>query len=306
MTDGLIRDIEQAEIDEYRELGVVRLRQVLSREWVDLLAVALDEAFYEKRDAAPVFYDSTETADQLAEAGVAVLGDTRAEALETRGRFLSIIGGWTANEKVRRIALESPLGYIAATLFGASKVNYYDDQLLIKEPSSREYTAFHTDEPYYHLRGEQVCGMWVSPDTVTEDSGAMQYVSGSHRWGTFFRPNAFVTQNSLAEFDLAENDENQVPLPDIEGNRSDYDIITHPSEPGDVIVHHSNLIHGSGPNYTSDVPRRAASFRYAGDDVTYWFHKSAPPQPHHRHRLQDGDAIDCEQFPEVWRKGAGS
>lgn len=300
MTNGRTREITQAEIDEYRDLGVVRLEGVLSQDWINLLAEALEEVFYENREAMPVFYDSTETADQLAEAGIAVLGDHPAEAPGKRGRFLTIVGGWTANEKVRRIALESPLGFIAHKLFGSNKVNYYDDQLLIKEPSTREYTAFHTDEPYYHLRGEQVCAMWVSPDTVTEDSGAMQYVSGSHLWGKSFKPNAFVAQNPLDQLGLAEPNDQQAPLPDIEGNRSDYNIITHPSNPGDVIVHHSNLIHGSGPNYVSDKTRRAASFRYTGDDVTYWFQKSAPPQPHHRHQLKDGDPIDCAQFPIVW------
>lgn len=299
---GLNRDISDAEVDEYRETGVVRLRGVLSQMWVDLLADGLDEAFYQQREAVPVFYDSSETADQLRNAGVAVLGDSRGDAMTNRGRFLTIIGGWTVNEKIRTLALESPLGYIAHRLFGASKVNYYDDQLLIKEPCSREYTAFHTDEPYYHLRGQQVCGMWVSPDVVTEDSGAMQYVRGSHRWGTFFKPNAFVAQNPIDELGLAENDDSQQPLPDIEGNRGEYDIVTHPSDPGDVIVHHSNLIHGAGPNYTPDRVRRAASFRYAGDDVTYWYHRSAPPQPHHQHKLRDGDSIDSDQFPVVWRE----
>ena len=39
---GLNRDISDAEVDEYRETGVVRLRGVLSQMWVDLLADALD------------------------------------------------------------------------------------------------------------------------------------------------------------------------------------------------------------------------------------------------------------------------
>jgi ectoine hydroxylase-related dioxygenase (phytanoyl-CoA dioxygenase family) len=92
--------------------------------------------------------------------------------------------------------------------------------------------------------------MWVSPDVVTEESGAMQYVRGSHRWPSFFKPNAFVTQMSLDALGAGEAEEHQVALPDIEGN---------------------------------------------------WFHRSAPPQPHHAHRLQNGDIIDCEQFPVVWR-----
>jgi len=237
----------------------------------------------------------------MSAAGMAIIDDARARQMAGRGRFLSIVGGWTVNDGIRRLALESPLGYVAGRLFGARKVNFYDDQLLTKEPGTREYTAFHTDEPYYHLRGDQVSSMWVSPDVVTKDSGAMQYVRGSHRWPSFFKPNAFVTQASLDSLGVADIEEHQIPLPDIEGHRDEYDIVTIPSEPGDVIVHHSRLVHGSGPNYTADSARRAASLRYAGDDVTYWFHRSAPPQPHHRHSLANGDPIDCEQFPVVWR-----
>lgn len=301
--EELVREVTPEEIKEYRDTGVVRLQGILSQDWVDLLGASLDKAFYEYADRAPVFYDSTALAEQMAQAGVAILGDARAAAMTTRGRFLSIIGGWTVNDGIRRVALESPLACIAGQLFGSQKVNYYDDQLLTKEPGTREYTAFHTDEPYYHLRGDQVCGMWVSPDSVSEDSGAMQYVRGSHKWGSFFKPNAFVSQQSLGSLGAGVDDENQIPLPDIEGNRDDYDIVTHPSEPGDVIVHHSRLIHGSGPNYSDNQHRRAASFRYAGDDVSYWYHPSAPPQPHHQHQLNDGEPIDCDQFPVVWRAG---
>jgi ectoine hydroxylase-related dioxygenase (phytanoyl-CoA dioxygenase family) len=303
LIEGLTRDVTAEEIAEYRESGVVRLRGILPLQWLETLGDDIDRAFGQERDAMPVYYDSSAFADEMAGAGVAVLSDERATQLAHRGRFLSIIGAWTVSEGVRRLALESPLGYVAARLFGARKVNFYDDQVLTKEPGAREYTAFHTDEPYYHLHGDQVCGMWVSPDVVTADSGAMQYVRGSHRWPSFFKPNAFVTQSTLDSVGVAEVEEEQEPLPDIEGHRDQYDIIVHPSEPGDVIVHHSRLVHGSGPNYTMDSPRRAVSLRYAGDDVTYWFHKSAPPQPHHRHGLRNGDPIDCDQFPVVWRAG---
>lgn len=303
MIEGLTRDVTAEEIAEYRESGVVRLRGILPLQWVETLGDDIDRAFGQERDAMPVFYDSSAFADQMAGAGVAVLNDERATQLAHRGRFLSLIGAWTVSAGIRRLALESPLGYVAGRLFGARKVNFYDDQVLTKEPGAREYTAFHTDEPYYHLHGDQVCGMWVSPDVVTADSGAMQYVRGSHRWPSFFKPNAFVTQSTLDSFGVAEVEGQQVPLPDIEGHRDQYDIIVHPSEPGDVIVHHSRLVHGSGPNYTTNSPRRAVSLRYAGDDVTYWYHKSAPPQPHHRHGLRNGDPIDCDQFPVVWREG---
>ncbi len=301
MVDGLTRDVTTEEIEEYREIGVVNLKGILGRDWVDLLGNGLDEVFSTSQESFPVFYDSTEIAEQMKQQGVEVLDDERSRAMSHSGRFLTIIGGWTVNENIRKVALESPLSHVAGRLFGSSKVNFYDDQLLCKEPGAKEYTAFHTDEPYYHLKGEQVCGMWVSPDVVTEDASAMQYVRGSHKWPGVFKPNVFVARQTLSSLGLSEEEGEQNELPDIEGNRDDYDIVTYPSEPGDVIVHQSRLIHGSGPNYTIDSPRRAASLRYTGDDVTYYFHRSAPPQPHHQHTLKNGDAIDCDQFPVVWR-----
>ena len=305
LTNGLLRDVTEEEVATYERDGVVRLRGILAPDLIARLGQGINDALYGQWEAEGIqTYDASATADQLDAAGVAVLSDARAKAIpqEKRGRFVSMIGANTINADIRALAVDSPLPYIAARLFRTDKVNFYDDQTLMKEPGTREYTAFHTDEPYYHLSGDQVCGMWVSPDVVTEDSGAMRYVRGSHRWGTFFKANVFVSQTSIGDLmPEASDEENQVQLPDIEGNPDQYDILTHPSEPGDVIVHHSNLIHGSGPNYRGDVTRRAVSFRYAGDDVRYRFHRSAPPQPHHTYELKDGDRIDSEQFPVVWR-----
>jgi ectoine hydroxylase-related dioxygenase (phytanoyl-CoA dioxygenase family) len=293
---GLLRHVTDSEIDEYEANGVVHLEAILPAQWLALLAAGLDEVFYAQWGQYDVQYDATQTATDIKAAGGAVLTDERAEAIQRGGKFLTAISSWTYNDRIRRVALESPLAAIAGALFRADKVNYYDDQVLIKEPGSKEYTAFHTDEPYYHLSGLQVCGIWVSPDVVGPDNSPMRYVRGSHKWGSFFRPNGFVSQDATYE------SEELVPLPDIEGNEQDYDIVTVLSEPGDVIVHHSNLIHGSQPNYDETLARRAGSFRYAGDDVRYRFHPSAPPQPHHHHNLRDGDVLDSDQFPVVWRR----
>lgn len=300
-TAGLLREVTDEEIATYREAGVVRLEGVLGREWLELLAAGIDEVLYAQWGSGLADYDVSAFADEMAGRGIALLTDPRAAGIDKRGKYLTTVGAWTINAKLRRFVLESPLPYVAARLLGASTVNLYDDQVFVKEPGTREYSAFHTDEPYYHLRGNQVCGIWASPDAVTADSGAMRYVRGSHRWPSRFRPNAFVSQVSLGAIGLADDAELE-PLPDIEGNREAYDIVTYPSSPGDVIVHHSRLVHGSGPNYSTDRRRRAVSVRYAGDDVRYAFRKSAPPQPHHRHSLKEGDRLGGEQFPVAWHK----
>ena len=45
MVDGLTREVTTEEIEEYREIGVVNLKGILGRDWVDLLGNGLDEVF---------------------------------------------------------------------------------------------------------------------------------------------------------------------------------------------------------------------------------------------------------------------
>jgi hypothetical protein len=165
MNSELLREITDEEVRTYEEAGVVFLPAVLPKYWVDRVAAGVDKALHAHwEDPTLAKYSVTEAAETLKAAGQRVLTDARAEAIpeQHRGRFLTMIGAHTINPDIRAAAIESPLRLIAARLFRAHKVNFYDDQTLMKEPGTREYTAFHTDEPYYHLSGDQVCGMWVS------------------------------------------------------------------------------------------------------------------------------------------------
>ena len=302
METGLKREIRDAEIATYRETGVVRLKGIMPLPWVEALGDAIDEVIYGRWDDNPVHYDITGTANQMREqgAGALLLSDARAESIEEPGQFRSTVGSWLVNESLRRLVFDPRLGYIAARLTGSRCMSFYENQTFMKEPGTREYTAFHTDEPYFHLRGDQVLSLWISPDSVSEDSGAMRYVRGSHRWSARYKPNTFVSRLPMDQAGIGESEPDQQELPDIEGQLDDYDVVTYTSEPGDVIVHHLNLVHGSGPNYTADRKRRAVSVTLAGDDAVYWFKKSAPPQPHQTHGFENGQPLGAEPFVRVW------
>ena len=82
MVDGLTRDVTTEEIEEYRETGVVNLKGILGREWVDLLGNGLDEVYSTSQESFPVFYNSTEIAEQMKQQGVEVLDDDRARAMD--------------------------------------------------------------------------------------------------------------------------------------------------------------------------------------------------------------------------------
>ena len=137
--------------------------------------------------------------------------------------------------------------------------------------------------------------MWVPADPVNLESGALQYVRGSHLDGRLYAPNLFVSQASLPGAE-------EQPLPDIEGHSEDYDLIHFDTEPGDVLVHHYRTLHGAGGNLSRYQVRRAASIRYTGDDIRFRTRPAAPKLLHLKEQLQDGDRLNDADHPVVWRR----
>ena len=224
------------------------------------------------------------------------MSETAGEAPKRKGSFLLDSGVAAKDMNFRAFALLGECPEIAAALLQSDKINFYDDQVFVKQPKTSERTAYHQDSSYFHFEGDQACTMWIPVDPVSFDSGTIRYVRGSHRWG-FFKPNVFVSQMA---FPGADGD----TLPDIDGNEADYDIVSYELAPGDMLVHHHLTVHGSAGNATLRQTRRAASLRYCGDDIRFKFRAAAPAQAHFHHSLKDGDPLDCAQFPVVWPRPA--
>lgn len=124
-------------------------------------------------------------------------------------------------------------------------------------------TAFHQDASFFALRGEQVAVCWVLCDEVTEASGAIGYVRGSHRWpdrdgkpGVVLQGKSFVTNLPKRKENPGERSQPAYHVPDIEDHEEDYDIVYFEAQPGDVVIHHCNTLHGSRGNTSSVRHRR--------------------------------------------------
>ena len=302
------RTVTADEIETYRRDGVVCLRRVLSDDWVALVRDAVDDAEQRYRHSHPEgspgqgrpeptiehsnLHPLSQFGDMLEEMGQKVLRD--GEAGSDDGQFILVNNAVLDYPAVQRLAIESPLGELAAQLFGAAKVNFLFDQIFIKQPGAGTRTAFHQDQGYFHVDGEQIASFWTAAEPVSKENGAMGYVRGSHRWA-MHAPNVFVGQAVM-------DDKGLPTLPDIEGNEDDYDIVYFDVEPGDVIVHDYRLAHGSRGNTTLDRPRRAVSLRFAGDDATVLHRPSAPPEFPTDPNLSDGDPLDSNTYPVVWQR----
>lgn len=311
----LARPITPDEVAAYREAGVVLLRGILDLATVNALRRCIDEAVRTLPES-PAGYDlstltraieaydkDTLTASSEGQHNVAAIAE---HILSTgkpflydqsggKGSFLLDTGITARLRDFRRFTLNGPGPEISAALLGSDRVNFFGDQIFVKEPGTRERTAFHQDATYFEIDGDQCCVLWIPVDPVTVESGAMMYWRGSHKSGTLYAPNVFVSQAPLPG---AQG----TPVPDIEGNMEAYDIVHFDVEPGDIVVHHYRTVHGAGGNLSRYQVRRAASLRYCGDDIRVQTRPWAPRQLHHTTRLAEGDALHGPDFPVVWRR----
>jgi ectoine hydroxylase-related dioxygenase (phytanoyl-CoA dioxygenase family) len=267
-----LRPVAPSERETYRQDGVSCVRDIFPRDWLSYLGEAVEEAM-----ASP-----GPQGEEYTRAGGA-------------GRFFGDLELAERLPKFRRFALESPAAEIAGRMMGASRVNFFYDQLLVKEPGTRERTPWHQDQPYWAVSGRQVCSLWLPLDRVSEEV-AVEYVVGSHLWPEF-SPYHFKDGTLYAGTGLP-------PLPDIDAARERYEIARFAMEPGDVLVFQAMIVHGS-PGNTSANRRRALATRWTGDDSRYRRRPGEVAIPTRDPGLPDGARLDSERFPLVWTAGEG-
>ena len=268
-----LRDISAAEIAAYGRDGVVNLRGMFDGQWVERLRGAIQRDMDKPSGMAANF-----------------------NAEGTPGRFFGDMFMWTWDDDFRAAFVESPGPAIAARMLGASRVNVFYDQLFAKEPGTAKPTPWHQDQPYWAVKGWQVCTLWIALDAVDRDNGAVEFVAGSHKWDRWFAPVAFREGNHN---DQRYRHSPYEKVPDIEAERARHDIKWFAMEPGDCLVFHAMIMHGAPGNRSMARRRRGLALRYTGDDVRYdprpgTFQMVREPQ------LAAGAIMDCDLFPRVW------
>ena len=259
-----IRAITQDEINTFDVDGVVCLRQFFDTNTVELLQEIAEENIL---NPSPMAIDASQ-------------GGT--------GRFFGDTFVWAHHPHLKEFVWRSPAADMAKEILQSNKIYVIFDQFLIKDPGTSTPTLWHHDQTYWPVAGSQVATMWIALDPVTNATGAVEYIKGSHKWGKRFKAVSFKDKNMYKE-DLPE-------VPDIAANRDKYEFIQYEMEAGDCTLHHGLTLHGAPGNSSQTQKRRAYIIRWAGDDVTY------DPRPNLQPMLRDpgikvGDPLDCELFP---------
>jgi ectoine hydroxylase-related dioxygenase (phytanoyl-CoA dioxygenase family) len=209
------------------------------------------------------------------------------------GSFTEDFCRWGEIPQMERLARHSRVPQIAAALMRTPQVRFYHDHVLVKEGGTRQRTPWHQDQPYYNVDGPGVSA-WITVDPIPE-AGCLELVAGSHR-GPWLMPRTFLRGEAkwFPEGSLAE-------LPDIEADRSAFDIRRFELQPGDAIFFDFLTVHGA-PGFPYPGRRRVLSLRYLSAGARYaqrrW--RTSPPFDELAGELADGAVMDHPLFPVVW------
>ena len=175
-----------------------------------------------------------------------------------------------SDRTIYELASHPEIGRWAAALLGAERVQLWASQMLYKPPagpggsggsgggggqggsgdSSVGVTGnvgWHQDKQYWKFLDGELFTAWVAVSDVTEESGPMRFLRGSHRWGLLDSGDFFGHDH--------EAQRKGIPVPEGEA----WDEVAAVLPPGAVSFHDRHTYHASGPN-VSNAPRRSFAF----------------------------------------------
>jgi ectoine hydroxylase-related dioxygenase (phytanoyl-CoA dioxygenase family) len=263
--------VTEREVEEFREKGVVCLRQLVDVAWLEVLARGV-----EKNLADPSPYGCRYTDEG------------------SPGGFVDDYCNWQRISEYRDFVFESGIGEKVAELLESKSVRFFHEHVLVKEPGTREISPWHQDQPYYCVDGEKLGSVWLPLDPVPR-SVCPEYVAGSHRWGKMFTPRKFMDHRPYeGSFEAFE------AVPDIEAHRDDYEILSWDLEPGDAIAFHMKTVHGAPGTEKLETRRRAFATRWLGDDAVFAQRPFEVSPPFPEVVLEVGAPMEHESFPVVY------
>lgn len=124
----------------------------------------------------------------------------------------------------------------------------------IKDPGDGAYISWHQDSTYWGLEPPTIATAWIALTPSTTQSGCLKVAPGTHKMEQLPHNDSFADNNLLSRGQEVAVDVSELETAEIE------------LQPGEMSIHHVQLVHGSDPNL-ADWPRLGYAIRYIPTSV---------------------------------------
>ena len=258
--------LSDEEIDFYQNQGAIVIKNIF-RPWTDLLRTGFEKVLKEPGPHA------------------------RENVKNEEGRFFEDYCNWQRITEFKSFAEESPAAQIVAEATGSKSIQLFHEHIFVKDPGTLKETPWHQDMPYYCVDGNDTGSFWIPLDPISKDN-SLQILLGSHKFPKLVRPTKWSNNQPWYS-----DDNNFMDMPDI--TTMERNILKSEMNLGDAILFNFKVLHYS-PGNSENIPRRAFSMRFIGDDVKYIDRGGETSPPFKGIDLKIGAKMREDWFPVVW------
>jgi ectoine hydroxylase-related dioxygenase (phytanoyl-CoA dioxygenase family) len=208
------------------------------------------------------------------------------------GEYLDDFGNYLVNPEYQRLLADSPIVDVVAKVLRTRKLWYFLDQIFVKEGGYSRRTPWHQDIGYLMVDGSSFATIWIAIQPLKKEE-TLEFIAGSHRGPIYDLGTDGTGENPLTT--------SAPKIPDIESQREKWPIVSHASNPGDVLIFHPQTLHGGGEMREGGA-RRSLNLRFFGEGTRYVEREAghSPEYPGVAEVHQHGDLLRHAWFPQVY------
>jgi hypothetical protein len=214
-------------------------------------------------------------------------------AQETDSTFYQDLYNPKVLDGYRDMLEASPIPDVCARLWGTDDVWFMYEQVFLKEGGETRRTPWHQDASYLPVGGLDTAVAWITFDPLTKDD-SLEFIPGSHK-GPLYNGSSFQLGDDTAP--LYQGSE-MPRLPNIEGERDKWDVVSWPVTPGDLIVFDFATLHGGAATHVGQR-RRTLTLRFFGERAVFapkTLISGLPNEPDMTERMKPGDPFRGTNF----------
>ena len=203
-----------------------------------------------------------------------------------------ICNGWKSDTLIKSFVCHETVGKVCAELMNWNGSKLIQDNVLWKPPGGKTL-GYHQDAAYDDwIIPQTMMTCWMSLDDTKKETGTLEYVRGSHRWGL---------QPPKGEFHSPEDYREQLKI-FAKKNNKELDIVYVEVPAGGAAFHHGYMWHGSGINYSNNHRRAIVSHCVPSDSKFHPTNEGGTAKIYKKFKKKDDDELDEKFFPLLWEK----